>query len=92
MSPHAIGFDLKAGLIYAENLNRQLIVFDAQGNKLNEFRLGKLAGGPSRTVRQFLVHPDGRKLVVLVSGKPTFPKNGPAVPSELFVVELKEQK
>jgi hypothetical protein len=90
MYPHAIGFDNKSGLIYAQSLRQWLIVYDTKGTKLKEFRLGERVGDPKRTVRQFLVHPDGRKLVVLVSGKPTFPKDGPKLPSEVFAVELVE--
>jgi predicted Zn finger-like uncharacterized protein len=62
--PRAVGFDPKAGLIYAQNFGNQLIVFDPSGNKLKEFKLG-----PGGDVKQFQVHPEGRKLLVLTGAK-----------------------
>ena len=56
--PTAVGFDMRAGLIYTQGGGKDLIIFDMQGNRLKDFMLG---GGP----RQFLVHPDGRKFLVL---------------------------
>jgi hypothetical protein len=58
--PQAAGFDTKAGLVYAQNYDSSLIVFTANGIKLKEYKFGR--GG--RDVRQFLVHPDGGKLIV----------------------------
>jgi S1-C subfamily serine protease len=57
--PLAIGVDNKAGLIYAHNFEFQFIVFTDGGLKQKEHKLGQ--GG----VRQFLVHPNGRKVLVL---------------------------
>ena len=61
--PSAVGFDKSAGLFYAQNAKSQLIVFDKDANKLKEY---DLTGGRFKQVRQFLVHPDGRKLLVHV--------------------------
>src|SRR5262249_52693109 len=62
--PQAVGFDLKSGLLYAHNFSNQLIVLDTKGTKLKE--LGFIGGPDGRgNVRQFLVHPQGRKLLVL---------------------------
>ncbi len=57
--PEAVGFDPKAGLIYGHNFEKSLIVFSDSGAKQKEYDLG--AGG----VKQLLVHPDGRKLLVM---------------------------
>ncbi|HEY1379944.1 MAG TPA: serine protease [Gemmataceae bacterium] len=65
--PTAVGYDLPSGLLYGQNHESQLIVFTAKGIKLKEHNLlgGRGAGG---FVKQFLVHPDGRKLLVLAEG------------------------
>ncbi len=60
--PAAVGFDTKTGLIFAHNHQDQLILLDREGTKLKSYHLGD--GSP----RQFLVHPDGGKLLVLVPG------------------------
>src|SRR5262249_19211165 len=57
--PLAVGFDGKAGLAYTQNFQQQMIVFTDTGMKLKEYRLD--CGNP----RQYLVHPEGRKLLVL---------------------------
>jgi hypothetical protein len=62
--PRAVGFDPKAGLIYAQNFQNQLIIYDPSGIKIKEFKLG-----PGGDVKQFLVHPEGRKLLVLTGTK-----------------------
>jgi S1-C subfamily serine protease len=62
--PMAVGFDPKAGLVYGQNLDHQLIVFGGAGVKLKEYQLNN-----GREVRQFLVHPAGRKLLVLTDAK-----------------------
>jgi S1-C subfamily serine protease len=66
--PLAIGFDIASGLIYAENHGKQLMIFDANGIKLKELDFNSVQTQGS--VRQFLVHPEGRKMVVLVDGGP----------------------
>jgi len=60
--PQTLGFDMKAGLIYAQNHQFPLIVFLPTGLKQRESKLG-FRGSPS--VKQFLVYPEGRKLLVL---------------------------
>jgi S1-C subfamily serine protease len=61
--PLAVGFDAKAGLVYTQNIQNQLIVFNDKGMKLKEYRLD--CGNP----RQYLVHPDGRKVLILGEAK-----------------------
>ncbi len=61
--PRAVGFDTKAGLIFAQNYQDQLILLDRDGSKLKSYQLGE-RGEPY----QFLPHPDGWKLLVFVPG------------------------
>jgi S1-C subfamily serine protease len=70
--PVAVGFDAKAGLVYTQNHERQLIVFTNKGIKLKEYQL--YCGEP----RQYLVHPQGRKVLMLTN-------------SELLLVTLPEK-
>jgi S1-C subfamily serine protease len=78
--PLAVGFDAKTGLIFAQNFQQQMILFDAQGTKVREYKLG---GANSRgTTRQFLVHPDGGKLIVLGE------RDTEADPPKMWLVEL----
>lgn len=80
--PSVVGFDLKSGFIYAQNMEKPLIIFDCKGIKLKEYALDPTPRART-TVRQFLVHPNGRQLLVLadgdVRGKPG---------SRIFAVEL----
>ena len=62
--PNAVGFDMKSGLLYTQNHNDQLIVFNDGGIKLKTFSVDK-SGAGRWDIIQFLVHPEGRKLVVL---------------------------
>jgi DNA-binding beta-propeller fold protein YncE len=62
--PRAVGFDPKGGYVYAQNHQHQLIIFNPAGIKLKEQKLGQ-----SSDVKQFLVHPEGRKLLVLTDDK-----------------------
>jgi hypothetical protein len=62
--PRQVGFDPKAGLVYAQNHEKQLLIFDPLGVRLKEFTLG-----PTGDVKQFLVHPDGRKVLILTEKK-----------------------
>jgi S1-C subfamily serine protease len=80
--PMAVGFDLKSGMIYSQNAGSQLIIFNSKGIKLKEHNLmGRNARGG---VKQFLVHPDGRKLLVV-------PEDGRGgKDSKLWYVELGE--
>ncbi len=61
--PLAVGFDAKAGLVYTQNHEFELIVFTDKGLKLKEYRLS--CGEP----RQYLVHPAGRRLLLLAGAK-----------------------
>jgi S1-C subfamily serine protease len=61
--PLAVGFDPKAGLIYTQNHQFELIVFTDKGIKLKEYSLR--CGEP----KQYLVHPAGRKLLLLTANK-----------------------
>ena len=61
--PRAVGFDPQAGLIYSQNHDHQLLIFDDSGRRLKEVVLG---GGQTR---QLLVHPQGRRLLVLTDSK-----------------------
>jgi hypothetical protein len=66
--PLVVGFDIGSGLIYAQNHQDQLIILNDAGLKLKAVRLEKDERGRSE-VFQFLVHPDGRRLVAGVSGE-----------------------
>jgi hypothetical protein len=59
--PRALGFDAKTGFIYGQNFQKQLIVFSPGGIKKKEYAL---AGGETK---QFLAHPEGKKLLVLTA-------------------------
>jgi S1-C subfamily serine protease len=78
--PLAVGFDTKSGLLYAQNGESHLILYDTEGIKLKAYTLSKAAGVGG--TRQFLVHPDGRRLLVL-GGSPA-----PDKPAALWYVEL----
>ncbi|MFO0970522.1 MAG: hypothetical protein U0793_33680, partial [Gemmataceae bacterium] len=58
--PRTVGFDPKADLAYAQNHGKQLIIFSMTGRKLQEHVLGR------GDTRQFLVHPEGRRIMVLM--------------------------
>ena len=60
----ALAFNPKNGQIYSQNHNHQLLVFTPKGDKHKEYELG---GGMG--VRQILVHPDGKKILVLTDEK-----------------------
>jgi V8-like Glu-specific endopeptidase/tetratricopeptide (TPR) repeat protein len=64
-SPHEFGFDVPARQLYAQNNQRQLMVFSPSGDKIKEYTLDKDADPDSV---KFLVHPSGRSLVVLAGG------------------------
>jgi hypothetical protein len=59
--PRALGFDKKARMIYAQNHKHQLITFSPDGKRMKEYQL--TFGGD--TVNHFLVHPSGKKLLIL---------------------------
>jgi hypothetical protein len=62
--PQCLGFDIQSGLVYAQNHDDPLILFKPDGTKAKSYRLST---NRSQNVspRQFLVHPDGGKLLVL---------------------------
>jgi tetratricopeptide (TPR) repeat protein/V8-like Glu-specific endopeptidase len=64
-APHELAFDVPARQIYAQNNQRQLIVFSPGGEKIKDYILNRDADPD--TVK-FLVHPTGRSLVVLAGG------------------------
>jgi len=66
--PTSLAFDLKAGLIFADHPQHPLIFFHPNGTRLKEYSLASPARQGGRT-RQFLVHPDGGKLLVLTDSK-----------------------
>jgi hypothetical protein len=65
--PQAVGFDPAAGLAYAQNATSPLLVFDLMGTKKGEYNPGTGAAAPA--VQQILVHPAGRRLVLLTDTK-----------------------
>lgn len=66
--PSAVGFDMTAGLIYAQSMEDQFIVLDREGSKLKSWKLSQEGGFAS--VVQILPHPSGWKAAVLVSSGP----------------------
>jgi hypothetical protein len=75
--PLAVGFDLRSGLLYAQGTGGNFLIFDAQtGIKLKEHNLAEGQGQPGGT-RQFLAHPEGRKVLVL--GEPAVENGTPPV-------------
>jgi hypothetical protein len=63
--PEAVGFDPKAGLAFAQNHDVHLLVFTLKGEKKQDYPFGNRGG----RLRQYLVHPDGGRLLVLHSEK-----------------------
>jgi hypothetical protein len=61
--PRAVAFDTAGAHIYAQSFQHALIVFDAAGVKKKEYSLAR-----SGEVRQYLVHPEGNKLLLLTEG------------------------
>jgi hypothetical protein len=56
--PHCLAFDTVGDKIYAQNHERQLLVYSAQGEKIADFNFGRECGD----TRRLLVHPGGNKL------------------------------
>ncbi len=83
--PLAVGFDLQSGLVYTQNFQNELIIFNANGIKLKEYKLGNKT--QLAEVRQFLVHPQGRKVLVL--GDIGI---GPKATSRIWSVELPQKQ
>ena len=65
----AVGFDLKAGCVYAPDYQHDVVVFTLHGVKKGEYLVGRLPQVRAWTegVLQYLVHPDGKKFVMLKS-------------------------
>src|SRR5262249_31265075 len=58
----AVAFDPKADLVYAQNNDVTLFLFATSGTRKAELRV---PGPNAHPARQLLVHPDGKKLVML---------------------------
>jgi hypothetical protein len=65
--PQAVGFDPTAGLAYAQSARFPLLAFDLTGAKKGEYAVG--AGAAAPAVQQILVHPAGRKMLLLTESK-----------------------
>lgn len=63
----AVGFDLKAGCVYACDYQHDVMVFTLHGVEKAEYLVGTPASVRTWTegVRQYLVHPGGKKFVML---------------------------
>jgi DNA-binding beta-propeller fold protein YncE/DNA-directed RNA polymerase subunit RPC12/RpoP len=59
--PRVVGFDSAAGLVFAQNADKQLIVYTSTGIKLKEYELTDV---PQDEPRQFVAHPKGKRLLV----------------------------
>ena len=68
--PTALGFDMAAKSIYAQNFQKQLITFSPTGLKGKEYSFEKMRGAD--TPHQFLVLPSGGKMFVRMGGGATF--------------------
>lgn len=62
--PQALGFDIKAGTIYAQNHDHALIVYGLGGVKEQSYKLPSLLLH-GNSPKLFAVHPDGSKLLIL---------------------------
>ena len=61
--PQAVGFDPVVGKLYSQNVSVALMVFGGTGIKQADYKL-PIPGG---SVRQFLVHPQGNRLLLLAN-------------------------
>lgn len=64
--PMAVAFDISRGYIYSHDHQKHLVIFDSKGAKVKAVRLDGKTNMTS--VRQILVHPEGRKLLILNDG------------------------
>jgi hypothetical protein len=71
--PRAVGFDPRGGYIYAQNFDNQFILCSKDGARLAAHSLSDRGD----EVRQFLVHPEGRRVLVL-TGNRLFAVEAPA--------------
>lgn len=69
--PRLIGFDPAGEWIYAQNHAFQLIVFSMTAIKRKEYKLTDDRGSADET-RQFVPHPEGKKLLVLLNDRLLF--------------------
>jgi len=60
--PKAVGFDLAGGWIYTQNIDHPLMLFTQTGVKKKEYKIDD----NKENVRQYLVHPDGNKVLILM--------------------------
>ena len=66
--PHVAAFDPAAGFICGDNDDHSLNVFTTGGVKKKEHTVGENLGS-GNPVRQYLVHPAGKKLILLGGGR-----------------------
>jgi len=66
LSPRLLAFDFPARQIYAENNQKQLMVYSPAGDKIKDYVFNKDQNAVSQ---KFLVHPSGRSLMILTGGK-----------------------
>jgi sugar lactone lactonase YvrE len=62
--PIAVAWDDKANAIYAQNFEQQLIVFNQNGVRKKDYKIPNIG-----ETRQFLVYPEGGKLLLLAEKK-----------------------
>jgi hypothetical protein len=65
-SPRLLAFDFPARQIYAQNNQKQLIVYSPAGDKIKDYVFNR---DKDATSQKFLVHPTGRCLMILTGGK-----------------------
>jgi S1-C subfamily serine protease len=62
--PQALGFDIKSGFLLGQNHQTPLILLRPSGAKYKDYQLTRRRN-VRETARQFVVHPDGGKFLVL---------------------------
>lgn len=89
--PEVVGFDPVGGLVFAQNHDQPLLVFDFQGKKKAAY--GTRGGGLSAKVLQYAPLPEGRKLLIRLPDRIVFAELGkdgePSGAGKLEVRELK---
>ncbi|WP_020467436.1 S1C family serine protease [Singulisphaera acidiphila] len=75
--PKALGFDIKSGFLLGQNAEHPLILLKPSGAKVKDYHLSRRKNAHD-TARQFVVHPDGGKFLVLTD-------------TSLYLVELLEK-
>jgi hypothetical protein len=61
LPPCPVAFDRAGGFIYGHDPTYQLVAFTPQGVAQQRY---EFASGPGDDTQRFLVHPDGRKVLV----------------------------